>query len=260
VSDEEDRDRHAAISRASDHLRASRFGYEAHCISSVRQRDVGAMHERASASSNAALTPPTRADRRVDATRAASTRARVREIFRSDFTREGRGDEVVQVAGFCYVGAVLVKLGRSLGGFAKMNMRSLTVILGALTAFALGACKVTTTTGSTGGSTSATGTGGEAAGVGGSGGGGGAGGAAACDEAYTCAEALDGDPSKLCDGAHGDLYDKYFACTCETGGKCFAACGDNACKDGAKTDDCTKCIQATTTGCSEEQAACANDA
>ncbi len=141
-----------------------------------------------------------------------------------------------------------------------MNMRSLTVILGALTTFALGACKVTTTTGSTGGSTSATGTGGEAAGVGGAGGSTTAStGTSACDATLTCAGALDGDPSMLCEGASAELYDKYYACTCETGGKCVAACGDNACKDGAKTDDCTKCLQDSAAGCATEFEACSGD-
>jgi hypothetical protein len=141
-----------------------------------------------------------------------------------------------------------------------MNMRSLTVILGALTTFALGACKVTTTTGDSGGGTSsAGGAGGEAAGVGGAGGGTTSTGTGGCDATLTCAGALDGDPSTLCEGASAELYDKYYACTCETGGKCFAACGDNACKDGAKTDDCTKCLQASDTGCATEFEACSGD-
>ena len=143
-----------------------------------------------------------------------------------------------------------------------MNMRSLTVILGALSAFALGACTVETTTTGTGSGGSGTTTTG---GVGGGGGEGttttttGTGGAPACVETYTCAEALDGEPSKLCDGAHGDLYDAYYKCTCESGGACFAACGDNACTNGAKSADCTACLQKTDMGCAKEFEACAAD-
>jgi hypothetical protein len=139
-----------------------------------------------------------------------------------------------------------------------MNMKSLTVILGALSAFALGACTVTSTTGSTGGSDPTTTTGG----VGGSGGSGttGTGGAAPCEEKYTCSEALDGDPTKLCDGEHGDLYDAYYNCTCVSGGACFSVCSDNACTNGTKSAECTACLQKADMGCAKELEACAGDA
>ena len=142
-----------------------------------------------------------------------------------------------------------------------MNMRSLTVILGALTTFALGACKVTTTTGASGGSTSsAGGSGGEAAGVGGAGGSTTAStGTAGCDADLTCALALDGDPSMLCEGASAELYDKYYACTCEAGGACLAVCGENACKGDPQSADCQACIQKTDMGCAKEFEACSGD-
>lgn len=139
-----------------------------------------------------------------------------------------------------------------------MNMRSLTVILGALSAFVLGACTVTSTPGGTGGSTSTTG------GVGGSGGTGGAtasstGTGTPCDDKLTCADALGGDPMMLCEGPSAMLYDKYYACTCETGGACLTACGDNACKNMPKSADCTACLQNNTTGCAVEFEACSGD-
>jgi hypothetical protein len=144
-----------------------------------------------------------------------------------------------------------------------MNMRSLTVILGALSAFALGACTVTSTTSGSGGSTSATGTGGEASGVGGAGGGttatGTSTGTSMCDAKYTCSEALDGDPTKLCEGPSAMLYDTYYACVCETGGACFSVCSDNACKDGTKSADCTACLQKNDMGCAKEFTDCSGD-
>jgi hypothetical protein len=152
-----------------------------------------------------------------------------------------------------------------------MNMKSLTVVLGAITAFALGACTVTSTTSGSGGSTSATGTGGgttttTTGGVGGSGGAGGStsatgtGGAASC-EAYTCSEAItppDGDPAKLCaTGPHADLYDALAACTCT--GACKDKCSTNTCANMAITADCTACLQ-DPAGCKAEFVACAGDA
>jgi hypothetical protein len=144
-----------------------------------------------------------------------------------------------------------------------MNMKSLTVVLGALTALALGACKVETTgstsTGVGGGSTTA--------GVGGAGGTGGAAattgaGGAACDEKYTCAEAIDpatGDPAKLCEGPSAVLYDALAACTCDT--TCKSVCGDNTCAGMSITAECTTCLQAAAPdGCKTEFDACANDA
>jgi hypothetical protein len=161
-----------------------------------------------------------------------------------------------------------------------MRTRLFTFTLAVFALGALGACSSestgsTTTSGSGGSGTGSgtTGSGGGATGTGGAGGGStstststGTGtstststGDPSCDTTYTCAEALDGDPSKLCDGPSGDAYDKYYACVCEPGGKCVAACGDNACKDGSKTVACTQCLQATTTGCAAEFEACASD-
>ena len=148
-----------------------------------------------------------------------------------------------------------------------MNMKSLTVILGGISVFALGACTVnspsSTSTGAGGTATAAT-----TAGNGGAGGGGGAtagtggtGGVAACSETYTCAEAIDpvnGDPSKLCDGVHGTAYDTLATCTCDAAGKCVTDCGDNACKGMAASAACTACLQSAT-GCKTEFDACAND-
>ena len=149
-----------------------------------------------------------------------------------------------------------------------MNMKSLIVILGGISVFALGACTVTgtgsTSTGSgggSGGSTTVT-----TAGNGGAGGAtaastGGTGGAVACNDMYTCAEAIDpvtGDPSKLCDGVHGTAYDTLATCTCDAAGKCVTDCGDNACKGMGASPACTACLQSAT-GCKTEFDACAND-
>ena len=82
---------------------------------------------------------------------------------------------------------------------------------------------------------------------------------AACDITFTCASALDGEPSMLCEGPSAELYAKYHACTCEPGGKCFAVCGDNGCKGGAMTSDCKMCIQVTAMGCAYEFEACSGD-
>ncbi|MEO5728840.1 MAG: hypothetical protein ABI134_26875 [Byssovorax sp.] len=149
-----------------------------------------------------------------------------------------------------------------------MNMRSLTVILGALSVFALGACTVTSTTSGSGGGTTATGTGGEAAGVGGAGGAtstatGTSTGTAMCDMTYTCAEAItppDNDPSKLCDGPSGDAYDAYYTCICETVGACGKVCGAAYCTGTAPTAECTTCLQdSSEKGCAKVVEACQND-
>ena len=149
-----------------------------------------------------------------------------------------------------------------------MNMKSLSVVLGAFTMLALGACKVTTT------GSSSTGEGGSGAGTtggvggGGVGGGGtststatGTGGASACEMTYTCAEAItppNGDAKKLCDGPHGMLYDALHACTCT--GACKTACEATACAGMAASADCTKCLQAAAPdGCKKEFDECSND-
>jgi hypothetical protein len=152
-----------------------------------------------------------------------------------------------------------------------MNMKSLTVILGGISLFALAACNVTTTGGvggsGAGGTTTATTTT-TTGGVGGSGGAGGSGstttgGAGGCDSNYTCAEAITapaGDPSKLCNGPHGDAYDAYQKCVCDAAGACAAKCGDNRCAGKADTADCTACLQAIAPdGCKTENDNCAND-
>ena len=152
-----------------------------------------------------------------------------------------------------------------------MNMKSLSVVLGAFAMLALGACKVTTTgsssTGEGGSGAGTTTTGGVGGGgVGGGGGGGtstatGTGGAPACDPKYTCSEAItppDGDPTKLCDMPSGLLYDALKTCTCE--GNCKTDCGDNKCAGKAITDACTKCVQSSVGGCNSELVACSSDA
>lgn len=151
-----------------------------------------------------------------------------------------------------------------------MNMKSLTVILGGIAVFALGACTVTgtgsTTTGTGGGTTTATTT--TTASVGGAGGGGGAtstatgtGGAPTCDNMYTCAEAItppNGDPGKLClDNASGKAFTALSDCTCT--GACKADCSDNVCMaGGSASDKCTACLQSAT-GCKTEFDSCANN-
>ena len=153
-----------------------------------------------------------------------------------------------------------------------MNMKSLSVVLGAFTVLALGACKVTTPgTSGTGGSSTASGestattTTGGVDGGGGAGGAGatGTGGAPACDPTYTCAEAItppNGDSKKLCAGPHTELYDALTACTCT--GACKSVCEANVCTGTADASaDCTKCLQsAAPDGCKTELDACSNDA
>jgi hypothetical protein len=150
-----------------------------------------------------------------------------------------------------------------------MNMKSLSVVLGAFTVLALGACKVTTSgTSGTGGSSTTSGEGTTTTGgVGGGGGSGGAastatgtGGAPACDPKYTCAEAITppADATKLCPGAHADLYDALTACTCT--GACKTACADNVCASKDIAAACTTCLQAAAPdGCKTEFDACSND-
>lgn len=146
-----------------------------------------------------------------------------------------------------------------------MNMRSLTVILGALSAFALGACTVTSTptgSGGTSSTTEGTGGGGVGGGTGGRGGAGGSGGAAGCVKDYTCAEAItppDGDGTKVCDGPAGDAYDAYYTCVCEAAGACGTACGAAYCGGTAATAECTACLQNGDTGCGKQVDNCANN-
>ena len=145
-----------------------------------------------------------------------------------------------------------------------MNMRSLTIILGAITAFALSACVVTSTSSSTGtgGSTatsadsSATVTSSTATGVGGSSG---STGTAMCDPTYTCSMAIttpDGNPAELCEGTEKKLFTAYSECTCT--GACATACADSACKQLDASTDCKTCLADPTTGCGKEFVACAN--
>ena len=166
-----------------------------------------------------------------------------------------------------------------------MSTRLFTFTLAAFALCALGACSSestgsTTTSGSGGSGSGTTGTGGAATGTGGAatgtgGGATGTGGAATgtgaststgtggsdCNAKLTCGEALDGDPTQLCDGPSGNLYDKYYACACDPNGNCFEACGENACKGLDQTADCKACLQGTAVGanCSKEFNACTND-
>jgi hypothetical protein len=155
-----------------------------------------------------------------------------------------------------------------------MNMRLFTATLAAITAGALGACTVessgstststtttTTTTGGSGGATSsgdtATGTGGGAGGAATSTTGNGSGGEAACDPAYTCAEAITpstGNPAELCDNDAKALYTALSMCTCS--GACAAACKDSACLDNDPSTSCKICLANSTTGCGKELKAC----
>jgi hypothetical protein len=146
-----------------------------------------------------------------------------------------------------------------------MNMRSLTIVLGAITAFALGACTITSTSGGAGGSTSATGATSAATGTasGGTGGASGTGttstGTAMCDPTYTCAMAIttpDGNPAELCDGAEKTAFNALAACTCDTGA-CATACKDSACVQLEASTDCKACLSNSTTGCGKEFTACA---
>jgi hypothetical protein len=146
-----------------------------------------------------------------------------------------------------------------------MNMKSLTVVFGALTSFALAACTVTNTTAGVGGN------GGEAAGVGGSGGSGGGttttvtstGTGSACDPAYTCAEAItppDNDGTKVCDGPAGDAYDAYYKCVCDSTGPCGTVCGTAYCTGTPATADCTTCLQdISEKGCKKQADECATN-
>jgi len=150
-----------------------------------------------------------------------------------------------------------------------MNMRSLTIVLGAITAFALNACTVessgSTSTGA-GGSTSATGatsgvtgTGSDSTGVGGAGGSVSTS-TAMCDPAYTCSMAIttpDGNPAELCDGPAKTVFDAYAKCTCD--GACATACADSACKQLEASTACKTCLSDSTAGCGKEFIACASD-
>jgi hypothetical protein len=152
-------------------------------------------------------------------------------------------------------------------------MKYLTVILGGISVFALGACTVrgtgstSTSTGGSGGATTwATTTGyygdvGGAVGDVGGAGGNGTGGAPACDDAYTCSEAIsppDGDPNKLCVGnPHEKVFKAMSECVCT--GACMAYCADNFCMASSPpTNDCTACLQSAT-GCKTQFDDCAND-
>lgn len=148
-----------------------------------------------------------------------------------------------------------------------MNQRSLTVTLGALAAFTLGACTVGTTTSSsgTGGATSAT-TGSDATASGGTGGSGGdatttatttttgtSTGTAMCDPMYKCVDAIapgSGDPALLCDGPARMKLDALAACTCS--GNCAATCKDNACMQQDPSPECKACLSTPDTGCKKE--------
>ncbi len=147
-----------------------------------------------------------------------------------------------------------------------MNMRSLTVILGALAAVALGACTVESTTNSTGtgGGTSATSTGVTSTSVASTGGSGGAGGdattstgTAMCDPTYTCVDAIaqgSGNPAELCDGPARMQFDALAACTCS--GECAVECADNACMQLDPSAECKACLSTPDTGCKKEFDAC----
>lgn len=155
-----------------------------------------------------------------------------------------------------------------------MNMKYLSILVGAcLGMAAVSGCVVVDDgvggggvgasggSGGAGGSTGGTG-GVGGGGVGGTGGGvggtGGAGGGASC---VTCSEFITPDlnPDELptCDGASTELYNALFDCTCT--GACMADCGDNICdpNNGAATDACLTCIQQG--GCMTEFSDCAND-
>ncbi len=117
------------------------------------------------------------------------------------------------------------------------------------------AASTSTSASTTGGSGGA---GGSATGSGGSGGSG-SGGEAACDPAYSCAEAitpLTGNPALLCDGDAKTLYTALSMCTCS--GACAAACKDSACMNDEPSTTCKMCLSNSTTGCGKELTACSD--
>jgi hypothetical protein len=164
-----------------------------------------------------------------------------------------------------------------------MKMRSLTVILGAITAFAVSACSSSGTSSGAGGETS---TGTASATSSGTGGAGGEAsttassttstttttsttstttgtttttstGSGMCDPAYTCVEAItpmSGDPAMLCAGTAKTNYDALAACTCT--GACAAACKDNECNQLEPSTACKTCLVTPTTGCKTQYDAC----
>lgn len=148
-----------------------------------------------------------------------------------------------------------------------MKMQSLKVILGTITAFALGACTVTTGAGGTGtgGTASTTGvtsTSGNpdtsATSTAGSGGATTTTGTGMCDPKYTCSKAIaqgTGDPALLCDGTAAlTNFDALSACTCM--GNCATACADNACMQLEPSAACKACLVTADTGCKKEFDAC----
>lgn len=143
-----------------------------------------------------------------------------------------------------------------------MNMRSLAIVLGASTAFALSACSSDTSSTSTtgaGGSTSATSTSDASATSGTTGAGGASTGTAMCDPTYTCSMAIttpDGNPAELCDGPAKVAFNALADCTCT--GACATACADNSCKQLEASTDCKACLSNMATGCGKEFAACAS--
>jgi hypothetical protein len=151
-----------------------------------------------------------------------------------------------------------------------MNMRSLAVILGALTAAALSACTVESTTSSTsagGGSNTTTGvTSTSGSNTGGSGGSGGdattsstSTGTGMCDPTYACVDAIaqgSGDPAELCDGPALDEFNALADCTCT--GNCATECADSACKQLDPSAECKACLSTKDTGCGKEFDACIN--
>jgi hypothetical protein len=88
------------------------------------------------------------------------------------------------------------------------------------------------------------------------------GGANPCEPGYKCADAItqpNGDLGKLCtDSVSYALYHALYACVCEAGGACKAACGSNYCGGLAATAACTTCVQDFAAGCANEFNACAN--
>jgi len=147
-----------------------------------------------------------------------------------------------------------------------MNIRSWSMMLGAVSLMGLAACTVTTETNGSGGSGGSGGSSGNVGGAGGTGGAGGQGGAGMC---VGCAEAIDPmtDPSiPFCNTASDMLYTDYIDCICgtmATMGACQTECADLC--DPAKNMDSTTCADCRNMAgmaggaCNSQFVACSGD-
>lgn len=157
-----------------------------------------------------------------------------------------------------------------------MNMKYLSILVGACLAVAgVSGCVIVDDNsggsagagvGASGGAGGSGAAGGSVGGTAGAGvGGGGAGGSMDCEapaegDCYKCAEWITYevvcDANDLC-AASSDIYKAFSDCVCE--GACKDACGDNACMQLEPSADCTTCIDDDAAGCGVEQGECNND-